>query len=376
MAPPLRLSGPELGRFRDLLLAAFPRSRFEELLLFRLNQRLGDFASPADPDPTAFLNVLFKGANPQLWWRDLLVEARNANPRDPGLLEFAQDMGLAPGVVAVKDGVSTPITGSALQLQINSAQSTYDIVTWRRKVGEIESRVCRIEYPARRALGTGFLVGPDLVMTNYHVIEPFLARPELLPNLAVRFDYKVLEDGLTVNPGKAYSLAAAWLVDKAPYSVHDNEVPRLGEPAAGELDFALLRLSGQPGNDPVGGDTADPQPVARKWMVVKPTQHDFTANRAIYIVQHPDGKPMQIALDTNAVVDVATNGTRVRYTTTTEHGSSGSPCFSADWELVAIHHAGDPKYLAGLKPEYNQGVPIDAIWNWLKGQGRETELAS
>jgi V8-like Glu-specific endopeptidase len=91
-------------------------------------------------------------------------------------------------------------------------------------------------------------------------------------------------------------------------------------------------------------------------------EHDFNKHRALYIVQHPDGKPMQIALDTEAVVGVNEKGTRVKYTTTTEPGSSGSPCFGPDWQCVALHHSGDPKYLLqGQKPEFNQGIPLRAI---------------
>ena len=40
------------------------------------------------------------------------------------------------------------------------------------------------------------------------------------------------------------------------------------------------------------------------------------------------------------------NNTRVRYRTNTEEGSSGAPCFDKDWELVALHHSGDPNYEA------------------------------
>ena len=366
----LRLQGTDLGRLRNILRSAFTRPRFAELLLTRLNKSIDDYAAPADAAPTAFLNVLIE-ANAQLWWRDLLREARNAVPTDPDLQAFADEFGQAPQTIAVdKQGNRTVLRGNALQLKIKGAQSTYDIVTWRKRLGEIESQVCRIEYPEKTGIGTGFLVNKDLILTNYHVIERFLANGDLAKNIVVRFDYKVLEDGLTVNAGKAYKLAATWLEEKEKYSEHDNESPATGEPATNELDFALLRVDGTPGDDPVGGDTIDPQAVPRHWMKVQATDHDFLANPAIYIVQHPDAKPMQVAIDADAVVGVTSNGTRVRYTTTTEPGSSGSPCFSADWTLVALHHAGDPKYLQGLKPEFNQGIPINAIWNWAMKKGR------
>jgi V8-like Glu-specific endopeptidase len=76
------------------------------------------------------------------------------------------------------------------------------------------------------------------------------------------------------------------------------------------------------------------------------------------IVQHPNAAPISMALDTNAVQRLNTNGTRVRYATNTEPGSSGSPCFDFDWSLVALHHMGDPNW---RNPNYNEGVPIGLI---------------
>ena len=50
-------------------------------------------------------------------------------------------------------------------------------------------------------------------------------------------------------------------------------------------------------------------------------------------------------------------------------GSSGAPCFDAQWNLVALHHAGDPDFDDFHQPEYNQGIPIKAIHEYLNEQG-------
>jgi hypothetical protein len=106
--------------------------------------------------------------------------------------------------------------------------------------------------------------------------------------------------------------------------------------------------------------------------------HDFTARPALFILQHPDGRPLELAIDTNAVtalVPAQGSATRVRYRTNTEPGSSGSPCFSADWTLIALHHSGDPKYEKfGAKPEYNEGIPIAAIRTLLTNRGLASQL--
>ena len=66
--------------------------------------------------------------------------------------------------------------------------------------------------------------------------------------------------------------------------------------------------------------------------------------------------------------------TRVRYATNTEAGSSGSPVFDLDWNLVALHHLGDPAY--DHPPAYNQGVPIDKIRERLTKAGKASALGN
>jgi hypothetical protein len=69
---------------------------------------------------------------------------------------------------------------------------------------------------------------------------------------------------------------------------------------------------------------------------------------------------------TDGVINVNDNGTRVRYATNTDHGSSGSPCFNLDWEVVGLHHMGDP---AWINPRFNEGVPIGVIQQRLVQRG-------
>lgn len=372
----LRLEDTEIAEFAELLDAVFLPPRFDEFLSYRLNRRTYHFASQNDDYPTVLRKVI-QEANAKLWWRNLLREARNAVPDDPGLLAFGERFGLSPQVVAPAEGGTTRLSGAQLELKIKAAHFSYDILTWRRLLGEVEGRVCRVEYPPTKAQGTGFLIGPNAVLTNYHVIEPVLKGTVTPGEVALRFDYKVLEDGVAVSPGTVYRLAAGeWLYDSSPYSPRDEEVAPASDPKPDELDYAILTVEGAPGNDPVGGKTGDPRPATRGWVQVPGGTHDFMAQRALYIVQHPDGKPMQVALDTEAVIGLNGNQTRVRYATTTEPGSSGSPCFGPDWGCVALHHSGDPKYLRGQKPEFNQGIPLAAIRRLLRERGKEQVLGA
>ena len=80
-----------------------------------------------------------------------------------------------------------------------------------------------------------------------------------------------------------------------------------------------------------------------------------------------------LAFDTDPKVEVKFGGLRVRYATNTEGGSSGSPCFNKDWDLIALHHYGDPAF---GQPKYNQGIPIGKIREHLRGKGAEAALGS
>jgi hypothetical protein len=366
----LRLTGPQLLQLRQLLRTAFAPEGFADLVT-ALDRRVDDYAGPSDNYPTTIRKVL-DVANAQLWWRDLLLQARTAMPGDPELLAFAQHFGDAPRVVTATGEPLAPVAGAGLEVKIRETGSTFDIGPWLRRVAEISARVCRIEYPEQHGQATGFLVGPDLVLTNYHAVKPIIAQPELAGTVTLRFGYKVADSGVVVEPGVVYGLAdPGWLAHASKPADHeDRGLPGADDPDPSELDFAFLHVAGSPGDDPIAASSSDPQPARRGWIEGPIQDYDFTHNPSLAIVQHPDGKPMQIALDTQAVLGMNGNGTRVRYATTTEPGSSGSPCFGPDWQWVALHHMGDPKYLRGAKPEFNQGIPVAAIRALLASEGK------
>src|SRR5205807_2518705 len=81
----------------------------------------------------------------------------------------------------------------------------------------------------------------------------------------LRFDYKQLEDGTTINPGTPFKLAKDdWLIDHRPYSSVDLEAdPGEKTPERDELDYALLRVEGAPGKRPLAPDTAEREAPAR-----------------------------------------------------------------------------------------------------------------
>ncbi len=75
-------------------------------------------------------------------------------------------------------------------------------------------------------------------------------------------------------------------------------------------------------------------------------------------LQHPSREPLKLAIGMDEQIEVNAAGNRIRYSVPTLPGSSGSPVFDTDWDLVALHHAGDPD---SIQPKYNEGIPISVI---------------
>jgi hypothetical protein len=363
------LTPQEITQLADLLKPTFKsKNPLQKFLMARFGRDYEEFETRDDTVPDVIRKVV-ADASSFLWWEDLLREARNIVPGDNALAQFATQFGMAPQIVA--PGTAAFLQGKQLELKIQQSQSTYNIAVWREKLGEIEGRICRVEYPNKVARGTGFLIGPNAVLTNYHVVEAIVKGDYKPGDVRLRLDYKVMDDGVAVARGLIFELANDWLYDSSVYSVEDEKV-NPADPKPEELDYAILRVKGDPGNQPLGGTkgTTDPNAIQRGWIEAPAGTHDFLAQRAIYIVQHSDGGPMKVAIDSNAVTGLNGNATRVRYTTTTQPGSSGSPCFGPDWSWVAVHHSGDPKYLRGQAPQFNQGIPLTAIQALLQDRNK------
>jgi V8-like Glu-specific endopeptidase len=244
-----------------------------------------------------------------------------------------------------------------LQRYVRKSLGDVDMLVWIARGLKEARRVCRIEKD-RNALGTGFLVGPDLVLTNWHVVKHALPGNNT-DDLACRFDFAVDPGGGTGN-GEEIDVAASGIVAFSPCSAAElTATPDVPPPKANELDYALLRLS-------------SPAGASRGWMDPMRDAQKLGVEAPILIIQHPAAAPLKLAMDTEAVIGEMFGGLRLRYRTNTDHGSSGAPCLAMDWSLVALHHLGDP---AVGPPIFNQGVPIGLIRDSIIAAGHGGLLA-
>ncbi len=361
----MTLSGQQYQQLTYALLNAFPSLvRLDEMIRFRLDKNIHAIALGDDLKEIIF--KLVRAAEAEGWIIQLIVAARESNPGNAMLLAFAQQFNLAP---------ATP-SHRALERIIKSKNRFLDINMWRERLGKIETQVCRVEIESNlgTVYGTGFLLGPDIVMTNYHVVEAVIKGERgqttsqglwaMPSNAILRFDYKQLADGTTLNPGTICRLAShKWLIDSSPYA-SDTRLAR-----SDQLDYALLRVDHTIGYEPVGKNP-EPEAPLRRWIKVPKHAYDFQPGTSLIIVQHPDAQPLKLAIDTDTIIGLNGNGTTVTYKTNTLPGSSGSPCFNIDLELIALHHSGDPNF----NPTYNAGTPFTAILDLLDKRGLRGEL--
>ena len=229
------------------------------------------------------------------------------------------------------------VTREVLEKTVTERSRLENFGTFLDRLGQVGKSVCRID--AAGSTGTGFLVGRSSVLTNFHVVENAANMGAPGDRIVCRFDYRdddgdgVADDG-TVHEGAA---DLAWLAARSPYS--QSDLSGAGSPAPNELDFALIRL-------------VAPVDAGRPHLVLDRDPPAVVPLDVAFIVQHPDGDPLKIALGT--IVEFPATGLRYRYNVTTKSGASGSPVFSSEVKLIGLHHAADP---AGA-PRYNQAVPI------------------
>jgi hypothetical protein len=322
----VRLTGPQLERLFDAVRQSYPKyTDLKWCLKTKMEVEDTFVRSPASLDDQ--VRDVIEWAESEGRVEELVKALRACRPGNRSLAAVGQDILDRRGAGAVLDDAALE------KIVTDNPDRFVNGAAWRQAMVEAEWKVCRVEDPAGTAWGTGFLVGPDLVLTNDHVARG-TGGPGLNPKTAgVRFGARVTADGREEG-GVFYPLDAGdknrWLADESP---------------ADALDFALLRLKRPAGEEPVAAFRNAPK---RKWIPLR--ECNAKPGQALFILQHPLGGVLKMA---PGGVE-GRRGSWLQYRVDTEHGSSGSPVFNVLWELVALHSR------AG-KGQVNEGVAITAI---------------
>ncbi|MBK8258768.1 MAG: trypsin-like peptidase domain-containing protein [Polyangiaceae bacterium] len=254
-------------------------------------------------------NMTIRG-NPQLDWHSVLEKtalkgksrllvntiANDSNYEGihPILLEH---LGNEPPAVRQ----APPLKRKGNERRTGHDDTLLDIVFLEQGLIKARSVVHLEVYGSERIYGTGFVISPNHILTNHHVL---FDNNKLATEVIAMFDYQ-----MDANYQPRHT---------ARISCSTDCTIRLSDPTH---DWAVVELS-----EPT---TASPLALDHKKTVRE-------RNR-VYIIQHPFGLPKKIALAHNEVCFVDDNV--IRYLSDTEQGSSGSPVFNERWEVVALHHS-------------------------------------
>ncbi|GMG81359.1 hypothetical protein LNKW23_05720 [Paralimibaculum aggregatum] len=164
-------------------------------------------------------------------------------------------------------------------------------------------------------LCSGFLVGPDLFMTNFHCVADMASLQPTDPR-SLMIAMAHLAEG---DVGGAETVSPVLGVKKMDY----------------ELDYALIALERRLG-DRFG------------WLALETDRAAIGRAQAVKIIQHPDGRPKEIVLEDTEMVQQ--DALFMHYMADTEGGSSGSPVFELAGErVIGLHHVGTRSYNEGVR---------------------------
>ncbi|HEY6804205.1 MAG TPA: trypsin-like peptidase domain-containing protein [Pyrinomonadaceae bacterium] len=163
--------------------------------------------------------------------------------------------------------------------------------------------------------GTGFMVSPQLLLTNNHVLPTDR-------DASFSFAEFNFQDDLTgrLLPTSVFALA-----------------PEVFFTTSEGLDFTLVAVKEKAREG--SGDLSELRLFG--WNKLIEEEGKAILGEYLNIIQHPNGEPKQLALRENQFVDLLDNF--IHYKTDTAPGSSGSPVFNDQWEIVGLHHSGVPR---------------------------------
>ena len=239
------------------------------------------------------------------------------------------------------------VRGDAGQETLLNAMAPFDDpALFRSRLATSEVRVCQIVVRNEPA-GSGFLVGDEYVLTNWHVVHT-LGEQEGGDGVAV-FDHKRDPGGAIVNPGRAVAFAQDWNAASSNFATDQVEKSPAG-PDSGLYDYALVRLT-----EPVGaqGIGPDAKGDVRGRFLLGGRVAPISPDEPLWVLGHPSKLPLQLSYASPAGATLSGNNTRLRYKVNTENGSSGSVVLDHNFDAVALHHYGGTST--------NQGVPVNLI---------------
>jgi V8-like Glu-specific endopeptidase len=196
---------------------------------------------------------------------------------------------------------------------------------------ELRRTVARIKVVTSKGAegyGTGFLVGPGILLTNRHVLDYSDIQGDsllsIVANAVAEFDVEIVPE--VIAPGKTR------LVSSTPAVFRLAPQTLLLTDAWNALDYVLIALESK---------SIDGQHDISEYGYnrLSADMGKTVTGEPVFIIQHPNGESKKISLLNNRMMIRDEKSSYLYYEADTEPGSSGSPVFNRQWEVVALHHS-------------------------------------
>lgn len=250
--------------------------------------------------------------SPLILWHNIIKEADKHNKVDnlidTALSEYRED----PFLLQIKSSTAQPARGPSFDDALSWQGNTLDDVkekiintsqllpiNFLERGLQCAECVVRIVNPAE--VGTGFIIKDNLLVTNNHV----------LPNAAIA-EASVIEFNFQQSISGADKIIETVELSPDDYFVTDPD-----------SDITIVKVATD---------------VNQKYGAITVDKITVEVGDRVSIIQHPGGGAKQIAIHENFVA--FRDNEIIQYLTDTMPGSSGSPVFDQQWQLVAIHHSG------------------------------------
>jgi len=214
----------------------------------------------------------------------------------------------------------------------------------KKKVGRIAIK------DGNKTLGyaTGFMISDELLMTNWHVFRSEAAVKDSV--VQFYYEYDTFGNAKTPITFKLNTEGFFYAFKDLDYCVVAvSKTDLTGTHNLSEIGYVYL--------DPVLGKLGD------------------EGQEALNIIHHPNGDYKQLSIRENIFTKILP--TSLWYESDTAPGSSGSPVFNDQWQIVALHHMGVPKKNVNgdyIDKDGNMIPEIDGKWDeskivWIANEG-------
>jgi len=225
-------------------------------------------------------------------------------------------------------------------------EDSFKTYKWYAKGSDRCLAVARLGRDSSKGFGTGFLLkgkalheslGNELILiTNAHVVSNDPAEKSLRPEEVIII-FEALSRDEEFKPSE--------IIWSSPSTALDVSILRFST----DEHERLLQLT----------EKVEIYPVSKYLPVID----EESPSQRIYIIGHPFGGTLQLSFQDNVLLDH--EDPKIHYRTPTEGGSSGSPVFNQQWDLIGLHHAGsaEMRCLNNKPGEYeaNEGIWIESI---------------